>query len=42
MLIYFLTLHFRRVSSGGWALYSEPNFKGKILYQVGSKCGYIQ
>ncbi len=27
-----------KVSSGAWAIYSEPNFKGKLLYQIGSDC----
>ena len=26
-----------KVMSGGWAIYTEPNFKGKVLYQLGSK-----
>ncbi len=26
-----------KVCSGGWALYSEPDFKGKVLYQMGSE-----
>ena len=26
-----------KVNSGGWALYSEPHFQGKVMYQFGSK-----
>lgn len=26
-----------KVSSGGWALYSEPNYKGKVSYLFPSK-----
>ncbi len=26
-----------KVISGGWALYSEQDFKGKIMYHFGSK-----
>ena len=26
-----------KVCSGAWAIYSEPDFKGKVLYQVGSE-----
>ena len=26
-----------KAPSGGWAIYSEPNFQGKVLYQIGSK-----
>ena len=26
-----------KVISGGWALYSEPDFQGKIMYHFGSK-----
>ena len=26
-----------RVNSGGWALYTEPFFKGKVMFHYGSK-----
>jgi hypothetical protein len=26
-----------KVNSGGWALYTEPNFQGKVMYHLGSK-----
>ena len=26
-----------KIASGGWALYSEPDFKGKVMYQWSSK-----
>ena len=26
-----------KVNSGGWALYSEPHFQGKVMYHFGSK-----
>ena len=26
-----------KVISGGWALYSEPNFQGKVMFQFGSE-----
>ena len=31
-----------KVCSGAWAIYSEPDFKGKVLYQVGSKDNKVQ
>ena len=29
--------HTYKVNSGGWALYSEPHFQGKVMYQFGSE-----
>ena len=26
-----------KVNSGGWALYSEPKFQGKVMYHFGSR-----
>ena len=30
-----------KVISGGWALYGEPNFQGKVMFQFGSEWAYI-
>ena len=31
-----------KAPSGGWVIYSEPNFQGKVLYQIGSKFAIIK
>ena len=30
-----------KVISGGWALYSEPDFQGKVMYQFGSESAFL-